>query len=78
MRKDLPKAEDYLKERKWKQFLLAIPVGKPTGYPFLSASDLNTIRVRAAQLNGDATCDRRFSVNINFDTSVATITATYK
>lgn len=78
MKRVRQKAEDYLKKREWKKFLLALPVEKPRGYPFQSANDLNTIRVRATQLNTDAECNRKFSVAINFDTKVATITATNK
>jgi len=75
MNKDQPKAEDFLQKRAWKRFLMALPLGKTKGYPFQSANDLNTIRVRATQLNGDEACDRKFSVIVDFDTKVATITA---
>ena len=78
MRKEQPKPEELLKKRKWKNFLLALPLNKSKGYPFESANDLNTIRVRATQLNKDVACERKFSVTIDFDTKVATITATQK
>jgi len=78
MKKAKKRAEDYLRERAWKSFLMAIPTDSAKGYPFESANDLNTIRVRATQLNSDAMCPRRFSVKIDFDTKVATITATLK
>lgn len=78
MKKDQLRTEDYLNKRAWKRFLMSLPVGKAKGYPFESANDLNTIRVRAAQLNKDETCEKKFSVTIDFDTKVATITASNK
>ena len=78
MKKDKPRADDFLKSRKWKAFLMAIPTGKPKGYPFQNANDLNTIRVRATQLNTDPDCPRKFNVTIDFDDKVATITANDK
>lgn len=78
MKKDQPRAEDYLQKRAWKKFLMSLPIGKTKGYPFQSANDLTTIRVRAAQLNKTEDCDRRFAVSIDFDTKVATITANNK
>ena len=78
MRKTNTTAEAWLEKRKWKKFLLAIPLNKTKGYPFAAANDLNVVRVRAYQLNADTTCDRKFSVIVDFDTKVATITATLK
>ena len=76
MKKDKLTAEDYLNQRNWKKFLLAIPLDKPKGYLFQDANDLNIIKVRASQLNADPTLDRIFSVKPDFNTKVATITAT--
>lgn len=70
--------EVWLRERNWKEFLMSLPIDKPKGYPFESANDLNTIRVRASQLNGDPEIGRKFSVVIDFDTKVATITVSAK
>lgn len=71
-------AETWLAARKWKKFLMAIPLNKTKGYPFASANDLATIRIRATQLNKDSACDRKFSVVLDFDTKIAIITATLK
>lgn len=78
MKKDQPKSEDYLTKRAWKKFLMSLPIGKTKGYPFQSANDLNTIRVRATQLNSDDDCPKKFSVAIDFDTKIATITTSNK
>ena len=78
MKKEQQKPEELLQKRAWKKFLMAIPMNKSKGYPFESANDLNTIRVRATQLNKDVACERKFSVTIDFDTKVATITVTPK
>ena len=71
-------AEEWLERRKWKNFLMNIPLNKPKGYHFVNSNDLAVIRVRAAQLNKDKYCERKFSVTIDYDTKVATITATLK
>ena len=78
MKKEQTKPEELLQKRKWKKFLLAIPLNKPKGYSFLDANDMNTVRVRATQLNKDAACERKFSVSLNLDTKIATITASIK
>lgn len=78
MKREQPKPEELLQKRKWKKFLLAIPLNKPKGYSFLDANDMNTIRVRATQLNKDTSCERKFSVSLNLDTKIATITASNK
>lgn len=70
--------ENYLQMRQWKKFLLALPLKKPRGFVFENANDLFTIRVRATQLNTDPNCDRKFSVTLDLDRKVATITATLK
>lgn len=71
-------AEEFLLQRKWKKFLMAIPLNKPKGYPIADGNDLATVRVRAYQLNKDTECHRKFSVIIDYNTKVATITATLK
>ncbi len=71
-------AEEWLRQRKWKKFLMAVPLNKPKGYHLENSNDLMTLRVRATQLNKDTNCDRNFSVTIDFDTKVATITTTNK
>ena len=57
---------------------MAIPLTKAKGYLLENANDLSIIRVRAAQLNADTNCDRKFSVTLDYNTKVATITATLK
>lgn len=69
---------DLLKQRKWKEFLMSVPVGKPTGYNVENANDMYTLRVRASQLSSSEDCDRTFSVTIDYDTKVVTVTAKLK
>ena len=76
MRKTKP--DDWLKQRKWKEFLMSIPLGKPMGYSVENANDMYTLRVRASQLSTSADCDRTFSVTIDYDTRVVTVTAILK
>lgn len=71
-------AEEWLERKKWKNFLMNIPLNKAKGYLFNNSNDLAVIRVRATQLNKDNSCERKFSVTIDFDTKVATITANLK
>lgn len=78
MKKELINAQHWLDKRKWKKFLMSIPEGKAQAYLLGSANDLFTLRVRAAQLNNDSQCERQFSVVIDFDNKLATVTATKK
>ena len=69
---------EWLKKRKWKEFLMSVPLGKPTGYGVENANDMYTIRVRASQLSNSQDCDRTFSVTIDYDTRIVTVTAKLK
>lgn len=69
---------DWLKKRKWKEFLMSVPLDKPMGYSVENANDMYTLRVRASQLSNSEDCDRSFSVTIDYDTRVVTITAKLK
>jgi hypothetical protein len=72
------KWDEWLKRKRWTNFLLTIPLDKTKGYPFENGNDLTTIRVIASQMNSSRSCDRRFVVEIDFKTSIATITASLK
>lgn len=77
MKKDQPIAEDYLKDRAWKKFLLSVPLGRPRGYCFQYANDIQTLRVIASRLNKSEDCGRRFAItDVNLDSKTATIEAT--
>ena len=69
---------DLLKQRKWKEFLMAIPIGKPMGYGIENANDIYTLRVRASQLAKSEDCDRTFSVTTDYDNKIVTVTAKLK
>ncbi len=70
--------KDWLKKRKWKEFLLSVPLDKPMGYQVENANDLYIIRVRASQLSTSSDCDRVFSVTTDYETRIITITAKLK
>lgn len=57
---------------------MAVPLNKPSGYHVENANDMYTLRVRASQLSTSADCDRTFSVTIDYDTRVVTVTAKLK
>lgn len=71
-------AVELLKDRKWKAFLMAVPLGKPKGYHVENANDMYTLRVRASQLSSSEDCDRTFSITLDYDTKVVTVTAKLK
>ena len=71
-------AKEWLAEKKWKGFLLSVPLGKPMGYPCEDSNYLMRIRVTASVLNKDPECDRSFKITADFDTKVVTVTATKK
>lgn len=70
--------KDWLKKRKWKEFLLSVPLDKPMGYQVENANDLYIIRVRASQLSTSSDCDRVFSVTTDYETRIITVTAKLK
>lgn len=68
----------WLSERKWTGFLMRVPLNKSKGYPCENANDLMSIRATASMLTQNPECDRKFSVAVDFETKVVTITATLK
>lgn len=71
-------AMEWLAERKWTGFLMRLPLNKTKGYPCQNANDAMSIRATASALSNNPDCDRRFSVIVDFDTKVVTVTATLK
>lgn len=71
-------AMEWLADRKWTGFLMCIPLDKPKGYPCKNANDASSIRSTASMLNNNNDCDRRFKVDVDYDTKIVTITATKK
>jgi len=71
-------AADLIKSRKWKDFLMAVPLNKPSGYYVANANDLYTLRVRASQLSKSDDCDRTFSITADLETKIITVTARQK
>jgi len=71
-------AMEWLSEGKWTGFLMRIPINKTKGYPCRNANDAMSIRSTASQLNNDPECDRKFSVVVDFDTKIITVTASEK
>ncbi len=71
-------AKEWLALRKWKAFLLSVPLDKSIGYPCEDSNSLMSIRVTASILNKDPECDRSFKITADFDTKVVTVTATNK
>ena len=71
-------AKEWLSEKKWKGFLLSVPLDKPMGYPCEDSNFLMRIRVTASMLNKDPECDRVFKITADFDTKVITVTANKK
>lgn len=68
-------AMEWLADRKWTGFLMRLPLGKTKGYPCKNANDAMSIRATASTLSNNPECDRRFSVVVDFDTKVVTVTA---
>ena len=71
-------AIQWLAERKWKGFLMRVPINKTKGYLCQNANDVTLIRTTAAQMSMNPECDRKFSVIADYDTKVVTVTATKK
>ena len=71
-------AMEWLAERKWTGFLMRLPLNKTKGYPCQNANDAMSIRATASALSNNRDCDRKFSVIVDFDTKVVTVTATLK
>ena len=71
-------AKEWLDERRWTAFLMSVPLDNEKKYQCRNANDMMSIRVTASTLNNDPECDRRFTVAVDFDTRVITITATKK
>lgn len=71
-------AMEWLTERKWTGFLMRLPLNKTKGYPCQNANDAMSIRATASALSNNPDCNRKFSVIVDFDTKVVTVTATLK
>lgn len=71
-------AVEHLKARRWKEFLMAVPLDKPKGYHVENANDIYILRVRASQLSNAKECDRTFSITTDFDTRIVTVTSKLK
>ena len=71
-------AKEWLAEGKWTAFLMQVPLGGAKPYMVGDANDLNCIRTTAAILNKNPECDRMFSLGVDFDTKVISVTATLK
>lgn len=71
-------AMEWLAERKWTGFLMRLPLNKSKGYPCQNANDAMSIRATASMLTNNPECDRKFSVVVDFDTKVVTVTASLK
>lgn len=71
-------AMEWLAERKWTGFLMRLPLNKTKGYPCQNANDAMSIRATASQLSNNDACERKFSVVVDFETKVVTITASLK
>jgi len=59
--------EDYIelfKQRKWKEALDSIPVGRSRIIPVETARDLQTLRVRASEFNRDS--DKTASISVDY------------
>ena len=71
--------EFWLEQRKWTKFLESVPfdgVGHP--YCVKERSDLNIIRVRASQISTKSNSEKRYSVSINYDYSIVSVTVNSK
>ena len=71
-------AMEWFAGRRWKAFLMRIPLNKAKGYRCENANDTMSIRATASMLNNNEACDRRFKVDVDFETKIVTITATKK
>lgn len=71
-------AKEWLALRKWKAFLMCVPLDKAVGYPCEDSNYIMRIRVTASMLKNDPECDRSFKITADFDTKVVTVTATKK
>lgn len=71
-------AMEWLSERKWTGFLMRIPLDKTKGYPCQNANDAMAIRTTASMMNNNKECERKFSVVVDFDTKIVTVTASLK
>lgn len=60
--------EDYIelfKQRKWKEALDSVPIGRPRIIPVETARDLQTLRVRASEFNRDS--EKTASVSVDYE-----------
>ena len=72
-------AEEWLKKKKWSNFLRAIPLDSEKTYTFVSPSELVRVKVTAYLMNSNSRCDRKFVIkNSAANLRAALFTATLK
>lgn len=74
--KNIP-PEGWLERGKWTKFLMSLPLGKPRTFP-IDDYRLSLIRITASGISNNEASDRRFTIILDRETMMFTITANKK